>query len=191
MAEDEDLTQEEKQFLLHLARQVLERAVRREKLPPLELESLSPCLQAEGASFVTLTKGGELRGCVGALEPYQPLAEDVREHTVAAALEDFRFPPVQPDELPQIEVEVSRLTRPVPLTYDGPEDLLAKLQPGLDGVVIRDGFRSATFLPQVWDKIPDKVDFLDQLCWKMGAEPDLWRRKKLEVLIYRVEEFHE
>lgn len=191
MAEDDDLTQEEKQFLLHLARQVLERAVRREKLPPLELESLSPCLQAEGASFVTLTKGGELRGCVGALEPYQPLAEDVREHTVAAALEDFRFPPVQPDELPQIEVEVSRLTRPVPLTYDGPEDLLAKLQPGLDGVVIRDGFRSATFLPQVWDKIPDKVDFLDQLCWKMGAEPDLWRRKKLEVLIYRVEEFHE
>ena len=191
MAEDDDLTQEEKQFLLHLARQVLERAVRREKLPPLELESLSPCLQAEGASFVTLTKGGELRGCVGALEPYQPLAEDVREHTVAAALEDFRFPPVQPDELPQIEVEVSRLTRPVPLTYDGPEDLLAKLQPGLDGVVIRDGFRRATFLPQVWDKIPDKVDFLDQLCWKMGAEPDLWRRKKLEVLIYRVEEFHE
>jgi len=132
-----------------------------------------------------------LRGCVGALEPYQPLAEDVREHTVAAALEDFRFPPVQPDELPQIEVEVSRLTRPVALTYDGPEDLLAKLQPGLDGVVIRDGFRRATFLPQVWDKIPDKVDFLDQLCWKMGAEPDLWRRKKLEVLIYRVEEFHE
>jgi AmmeMemoRadiSam system protein A len=191
MAEDDDLTQEEKQFLLHLARQVLERAVRREKLPPLELESLSPCLQAEGASFVTLTKGGELRGCVGALEPYQPLAEDVREHTVAAALEDFRFPPVQPDELPQIEVEVSRLTRPFPLTYDGPEDLLAKLQPGLDGVVIRDGFRRATFLPQVWDKIPDKVDFLDQLCWKMGAEPDLWRRKKLEVLIYRVEEFHE
>ena len=191
MAEDDDLTQEEKQFLLYLARQVLERAVRREKLPPLELESLSPCLQAEGASFVTLTKGGELRGCVGALEPYQPLAEDVREHTVAAALEDFRFPPVQPDELPQIEEEVSRLTRPVPLTYDGPEDLLAKLQPGLDGVVIRDGFRRATFLPQVWDKIPDKVDFLDQLCWKMGAEPDLWRRKKLEVLIYRVEEFHE
>jgi len=191
MTEDDDLTREEKQFLLHLARQVLERAVRREKLPPLELESLSACLQAEGASFVTLTKGGELRGCVGALEPYQPLAEDVREHTVAAALEDFRFPPVQPDELSQIEVEVSRLTRPVPLTYDGPEDLLAKLQPGLDGVVLRDGFRRATFLPQVWDKIPDKVDFLDQLCWKMGAEPDLWRRKKLEVLIYRVEEFHE
>ncbi len=191
MTEDDDLTQEEKQFLLHLARQVLERAVRGEKVPPIELEALSPCLQAEGASFVTLTKGGELRGCVGALEPYQPLAEDVREHTVAAALEDFRFPPVQPDELPQIEVEVSRLTRPVPLAYDGPEDLLAKLQPGLDGVVIRDGFRRATFLPQVWDKIPDKVDFLDQLCWKMGAEPDLWRRNKLEVLIYQVEEFHE
>ncbi|HSQ39406.1 MAG TPA: AMMECR1 domain-containing protein, partial [Anaerolineales bacterium] len=88
------LTLEEKQILLRLARQSLELGVRGEKLPPLDWDSLSPTLHADGASFVTLTEHGNLRGCIGALEAYQPLAEDVREHAVAAALNDYRFPPV-------------------------------------------------------------------------------------------------
>jgi AmmeMemoRadiSam system protein A len=152
---------------------------------------LTPTLQAEGASFVTLTVHGDLRGCIGALEPYQPLAEDVREHAVAAALEDYRFPHVQENELAKITIEVSRLTVPLPLEYRDPDDLLAKLRPGVDGVILRDGFRRATFLPQVWEKIPDKAAFLANLCYKMGAAPDTWKRKHLEVLIYQVEEFHE
>jgi AmmeMemoRadiSam system protein A len=185
------LTQEEKDILLRLARQALECGVRSEPLPPLDLKSLPPRLQAKGASFVTLTLHGHLRGCIGALEPYQPLAEDVREHAVAAALSDYRFPPVQPAELPHIHIEVSRLTIPQPLEYADAEDLLAKLRPGVDGVVLRDGVRRATFLPQVWQTLPDKVEFLEHLCMKMGASPDLWRRKKLTVLTYEVEEFHE
>jgi AmmeMemoRadiSam system protein A len=190
MAEDR-LTTEEKQILLRLARQALEAGVRGEGLPPLDLESLPGRLREEGVSFVTLTSGGNLRGCIGALEPYQPLAEDVREHAVAAALQDYRFPNVRPEELSQIEIEVSRLTLPIPLEYTTPEDLLSKLRPGIDGVLLRDGSRRATFLPQVWEKLPDPADFLDNLCYKMGASSGLWRTKHLDVSIYQVEEFHE
>lgn len=190
MTEDK-LTDEEQRALLDLARQALETGVRGQKLPPLDLQSLPPCLREPGASFVTLTINGNLRGCIGALEPCQPLAEDVREHAVAAALQDYRFPNVGPEELPQIAIEISRLTTPVPLEYSTPEDLLSKLRPGIDGVVLRDGARRATFLPQVWEKLPDPADFLGNLCYKMGAAPDLWRKKHLDVLVYQVEEFHE
>jgi AmmeMemoRadiSam system protein A len=188
---DEKLTPEEKQTLLKLARQALETGVRRQPLPPLEAASLTPLLRSDGASFVTLTVGGSLRGCIGALEPYQPLAEDVREHAVAAALEDYRFPPVREPELAKIAIEVSRLTLPVRLDYAGPDDLLAKLRPGVDGVILRDGIRRATFLPQVWEKIADQAEFLANLCYKMGAAPDTWKKKHLEVLVYQVEDFHE
>ena len=185
------LSEDEKQTLLRIARESMQRAVKKEKLASLDLNSMSGLLRVDGASFVTLTIRGDLRGCIGALEPYQPLALDVREHAIAAALEDPRFPPVSPSELDQIEVEVSRLTVPEGLEYKDAEDLLAKLRPHVDGVILRDGFRRATFLPQVWDKIPDQTGFLENLCYKMGASPNLWRQKHLEVLIYQVEEFHE
>jgi AmmeMemoRadiSam system protein A len=106
-------------------------------------------------------------------------------------LQDYRFPNVRSEELSKIDIEVSRLTHPVLLEYTTPEDLLSKLRPGIDGVVLRDGARRATFLPQVWEKLPDPADFLDNLCYKMGAAPDLWRKKHLDVLVYQVEEFHE
>ena len=187
-----NLTEAEKKLLLQLARQALESAVRGQPLPPLDPSGLTPPLQSDGVCFVTLTKrDGELRGCIGALQPYQPLAEDVREHTMAAALQDYRFPPVRPDELPGIAIEISRLTTPTPLTYTTPEDLLASLHPGLDGVILRDGSHRSTFLPQVWEKVPDKAEFMDELCSKMGARYDLWRHKHLDVALYQVEDFHE
>ena len=188
---DDRLTAEEKQTLLRLAREALQQGVAGQTMVGLRLEDLTPSLRAEGASFVTLTIHGQLRGCIGALEPYQPLAEDVREHAVAAALEDPRFPPVSRQELDRIEIEVSRLTLPRSLEYRDAEDLLSRLRPHMDGVILRDGFRRATFLPQVWEKIPDKAEFLDNLCYKMGAAPDTWRRRHLEVLTYEVEEFSE
>lgn len=185
------LTEEEKKTLLRLAREALETGVRGEKLPKLELETLTARLREAGASFVTLTVRGELRGCVGALEAYQPLAEDVREHAIAAALNDFRFSPVQPAELKEINIEVSCLTEPEPLEYNTPDDLLAKLKPNIDGVILRDGRRRATFLPQVWEKLPGRAEFLDNLCYKLGVASNTWRKKHLEVATYRVEEFHE
>ena len=188
----EKLTIEEQKTLLRLAREAMERGVRGANLPPLDESTLSPALREEGSSFVTLTWRGQLRGCIGSLEAYQSLAEDVREHAVAAALKDPRFSPVQEDELSDIQIEISRLTRPVPLEYRDANDLLSKLHPHVDGVILSDNIHHrATFLPQVWEKIPDPAEFLANLCYKMGVEPDLWRRQHFEVLTYQVEEFHE
>ena len=188
---DQQLSATERATLLQLARQSLERAVSRQPLEALDLGSLPERLREPGASFVTLTVGGALRGCVGALEAYQPLAEDVREHAVAAALEDYRFPPVSPQEVGRIEIEISRLTSPVPLKYDRPEDLPKLLQPGVDGVVLLEGMRRATFLPQVWEKLPAPREFLGHLCMKMGVDANYWRYHKLQVFTYQVEEFRE
>ena len=181
----------ERATLLSLARQALEDGVNGRPRTALNLDDLPPRLRQPGVTFVTLTIRGELRGCVGGLEVSLPLAEDVRTHAVAAALEDYRFPPVLPAELSSISIEISCLTEPQPLEYDRPEELPAGLRPGLDGVVLVDGLRRATFLPQVWEKVPEPEIFLSMLCRKMGAATDLWRSKKLTVLTYQVEEFHE
>ena len=119
------------------------------------------------------------------------LALDVWEHASSAALEDYRFYPVRPEEVPQLHIEISRLTIPVALDYDSPEELPRLLHPNVDGVVLREGWQRATFLPQVWEKLPSPDVFLSHLCQKMNAPGDLWRRKKLQVEIYHVEEFHE
>ena len=185
------LTPEERSMLLEQARYAIEAGVRAEPLDPLHLEDFPPRLRHNGVTFVTLTIEGRLRGCVGALEAYQPLIEDVREHALAAAMEDFRFPPVQPGELEKISIEISRLTAPQPLDYESPDDLLKKLRPGIDGVVLRDGLRRATFLPQVWQKLSSPKTFLEHLCQKMGGPTDLWQQRHIEVLIYQVEEFYE
>ena len=185
------LTLEEQKTLLHLAREAMEYGVRGKKPPALDEALLSSHLLEPGASFITLTMRGELRGCIGTLEARRSLAQDVREHAIAAALEDPRFPRVREDELSRIKIEVSRLTRPVPLEYQDAADLLSKLRPHVDGVILRDGIRRATFLPQVWEKIPDPAEFLNNLCYKMGVHENSWRAKHLDVLVYQVEEFHE
>lgn len=185
------LSVDDRLTLLKLARQAIEYGARGERLPRLDLEKFSVPLQEPGASFVTLTRGGRLRGCIGTLEAYQPLVEDVREHAQAAAFQDYRFPPVTLKELAALRIEVSRLTPPEELDYDWPDELPAKLRPHVDGVTLMDGMRRATFLPQVWEKISSPDEFLDQLCAKMGASPDTWRRRKLRVQTYQVEEFHE
>jgi AmmeMemoRadiSam system protein A len=185
------LSLSDKTYLLSLARNAIGRAVNRQTLPKIDLEGLSDILKADGASFVTLTKSKQLRGCIGALEAYQPLAMDVREHAVAAALEDYRFSPVSANELASISIEISRLTHPQPLEYKDAMTLLQVLRPGIDGVILADGLRRATFLPQVWEQLPNPEDFLAHLCQKMGAKPDAWLKKHLNVSTYQVEEFHE
>jgi AmmeMemoRadiSam system protein A len=185
------LSDDEKRILLRLARKSIESSVNHILIPDLILSDYSLRLQQPGASFVTLTDGGMLRGCIGALEPYQPLVQDVCEHAAAAALDDYRFPPVAEDEVPHLIIEISRLTSPEPFYYKKPQELVEKIVPGVDGIILRDGMRRATFLPQVWEKLPDVNVFLSHLCQKMGAADDLWQRKVLQVFIYHVEEFHE
>lgn len=185
------LSEADHKLLLQLARQFIQLAVNRQELPRFNLAEYSADLKAEGASFVTLTLDGELRGCIGALKAYQPLVQDVCEHAVAAAMEDYRFPPIIPAELTQLHIEISRLTQPEPLEYRSPDELPTLLRPGVDGVILQDGIRRATFLPQVWEQVASPQEFLSQLCWKMGGPIDLWQRKILKVRIYQVEEWQE
>ena len=185
------LTKEEKGLLLKLARRSIELTVTGHRLPVLNLAEYSLPLQERGASFVTLTENSELRGCIGALEAYQPLVQDVCEHAADAAMEDPRFQPVRPREVSLLKIEISRLTPQVPLPYERPEDLPRLLRPGIDGVVVRDGMHRATFLPQVWEKVESPAEFLSHLCLKMGAPPNYWQKKVLQVSIYQVEEFEE
>jgi AmmeMemoRadiSam system protein A len=185
------LSLDDQKQLLKIARDSVELAVRNDKRLPIQTEKYSLLLQQKGASFVTLTLNGHLRGCIGTLEAYQLLVLDVREHAIQAALEDPRFPPVRESELEQIHIEVSRLTEPIPFPYQTPQGLLKGLHPGKDGVVLRLGHRSATYLPQVWEQIPAPADFLSELCLKMGAPADTWQREQLQVSTYQVEEFSE
>jgi AmmeMemoRadiSam system protein A len=187
----QSLALEEKQYLLKLARNAITCAVNHQTPPGVDLSLLSEGLRSNGAAFVTLTRETHLRGCIGTLEAYQPLALDVREHAIAAAMEDYRFPPVSPEELAFISIEISRLTQPEPMSYTDSDVLLQTLRPGIDGVILSDGYRRATFLPQVWEQLPNPEDFLGHLCHKMGVNPDTWLKKHLEVSIYQVEEFHE
>lgn len=187
----ESLNEVEKRYLLTLARDTIANALHHQPEPAVDLETLSTVLREPGASFVTLTIKGNLRGCIGSLEAHQSLAVDVREHAFQAAFEDYRFPPLSERELPETTIEISRLTKPVELVYDDPTDLPRLLQPGRDGVILQDGFRRATFLPQVWEQLPDIEAFLSHLCAKMGAPADLWKKKTLQVKTYSVEEFHE
>jgi len=186
------LTLQDRQTLLTLARETITREARRQRLPPVDLDGVSEALRRDGASFVTLTRrNGELRGCIGSLEPRRPLVLDVRENALSAAFHDPRFPPVGAEELDDLHVEISVLSIPQPLSYDGPDDLIAKLRPGVDGVVIESGWRRATFLPQVWEKLPHPRQFLEHLCLKAYLPADAYRRPGLDVYTYQVEKFEE
>jgi len=177
--------------LLRLARQAVEQAAAGRAGPSPRLEDFPEALRAPRATFVTLTCHGGLRGCIGALQASIPLVEDVIEHARSAATEDFRFPPVRPEEAPEIEIEISILSEPAPLVYRDAEDLMARLRPGIDGVILVSGLHRATFLPQVWEKVPHASHFLDLLCEKAGLPPRAWHTAHPDILTYQVQSFHE
>jgi AmmeMemoRadiSam system protein A len=185
------LTSEDRELLLRLARQAIVETAEGRPLPALETAQLPEHLLGCAATFVTLTRRGGLRGCIGALQAQLPLAEDVRQHARAAASEDFRFIPVTPQEVPELEIEISILTDPSPLEFSGSDDLLARLRPGIDGVILVSGLHRATFLPQVWEKVADAESFLSMLCEKAGLPASAWRKPGIEIFTYRVESFHE
>ena len=181
------LAPEVKGFLLKLARQSLEASVKGQG-PPVP-ENIPEITRQDRGCFVTLTENGDLRGCIGYIEPIKPLYQAVMENAANAALSDPRFPSVTPSELSSIKVEVSVLTKPERLEYKDPQDLLNKLVPNVDGVILQSGPYQSTFLPQVWGQLPDKVDFLEHLSRKGGMPPDGW--KTANVKRYRAEHFSE
>ena len=139
-----------------------------------EASETAAWLHALRASFVTLRHRGELRGCVGSIEPMRPLVADVKRNAVAAALHDARFPCLQASELAQVRIEVSLLTKPLPMVVRDEDDAVASLRPSRDGLILHWGSRRATFLQQVWDEVPDPRDFLLRLKRKAGLPADFW-----------------
>lgn len=180
-----------KQQLLTLSRNALIDAANKRAIKPIEIDRLPDDLRAIGTSFVTLREGEHLRGCIGALEARVPLAEDVRQHTAAAALYDYRFPPVTAEETNRISIEISVLSPPVKLEFMEEADLLDRLEKGKEGVIIQYQNRRATFLPQVWDRIPDPNQFLSLLCEKAGLGSRAWKTLDLMVYVYQVEKIDE
>lgn len=135
-----------------------------------------------GATFVTLTQSGHLRGCIGTLEAYRPLDIDVRANARAAAFTDPRFSPLRPDELPGTRIEVSLLSEPQPLEFESEADVLKKLRPGIDGLILQWEHHRSTFLPQVWDNLQEPQLFLNLLKQKAGLALDFWTR---DVRLFR------
>jgi len=173
--------------LLKLARKTLE-AYFEGKKPQIN-ENIKKKYSEEKACFVTLTKNGELRGCVGSLEARQELWKDVVENSINAAFNDSRFPELTLDELKKIKIEISVLSIPKKIAFASSEDLKKKITGR--GVILKQGFSSATYLPQVWEEISDKEEFLDSLCLKAGLGRNVWREKGLEVWIYDVRKVEE
>jgi AmmeMemoRadiSam system protein A len=149
------------------------------------------CFKLHCGTFVTLKIKGQLRGCIGNLTPTETVLEGVKRNAVNAAFHDPRFSPLSRDELDRTEIEVSILTKPRPLAYSDGQDLINKLRVNVDGVIIRKGHASATFLPQVWEQLPVPQDFLSHLCMKAGLPSDAWHGSDLEVLTYQVQYFEE
>ena len=141
--------------------------------------------------FVTLHLNGSLRGCIGSLEPHETIAQGVINNSINAAFYDPRFSPLSIDEFNRIDIEISILSRPEKLEYSDGKDLVSKLEPQVDGVIISKGRAGATFLPQVWDQLPDKKEFLTHLCLKAGLSGDEWKSGDLEVRVYQVQAFEE
>jgi AmmeMemoRadiSam system protein A len=189
------LSEAQGQLLVNLARYTLMERLG-QQIPQTKSDSLNAalkdsCFQHACGVFVTLTINRQLRGCIGNLTSDEPLVSGVRRNAINAAFHDPRFAPLSASELEQIEIEISILSAPQPLIYRDADDLLSKLRPNIDGVIIRQEAASATFLPQVWDQLPQPQDFLAHLCMKAGLKADSWRNCELDVSVYQVQYFEE
>jgi len=181
------LPERDRRTLLALARASIEKGLQGGFLNP-DLDELSDPLREDRASFVTLKTDGRLRGCIGSLEAHQPLALDVIDNAYAAAFRDPRFQPLAPEELDGLHIHISVLGRPEPLEFDSEQDLIARLRPGIDGLILREGTRRGTFLPSVWESLPEPAEFLRQLKRKAGLPADYWS-DRVQVWRYTTESF--
>ena len=192
--QEEGLTAPDKQHLLDLARWTLYWYLKDGVVPKPVESQLSRSLRQKRACFVTLKhRKYDLRGCMGMFEPTKPLYVNVISRAIAAATRDPRFPRVRYGELKDIKLDISVLTVPKRLDFDSPEDLLAKLRPNVDGVLLETRYGGSTYLPQVWEHFAKKEDFLSRLCKKHRAPADTWRTdyKNVKVSTYQAVVFGE
>ncbi len=179
---------EGRRALREVARAAVARGAREGRELEVDVRCFAAELRAPGAAFVTLRRGGELRGCTGSVEAVRPLVEDVARSAYRAARCDPRFAPIDPAELALLELRISLLGGLEPLPAGSEAELVARLRPGVDGLVLREGERSATFLPAVWQSLPEPGQFLRELRRKAGLAPEHWS-ETLRFERYPVEEF--
>lgn len=163
----------DRQALLEYARHAIERGLVGERLK-VQVKEFSATLQAPGASFVTLKIERELRGCIGTLEAQRPLILDVVSNAYSAAFRDPRFPALTRAEFPVLDVHISVLSEPQPMVVESEAELLAQLRPGIDGLVLEEGYHRGTFLPAVWEQLPEPREFVRHLKRKAGLPADYW-----------------
>lgn len=181
------LSASERSQLLALADTSIRKGLESGKPLTVDLTGLSSSLTDPGACFVTLRLNGHLRGCIGSLEPCRPLATDCAANAFAAAFRDPRFAPVTAAEYPSLQLHVSVLGPAKPLAIQSETELIDLLRPGVDGLVLVEGRRRATFLPSVWQQLPDPGDFVRHLKRKAGLPDDYWS-PALQFARYHVEE---
>jgi len=186
------LTSKQKEILLGLARKTLEVYFKDQKKHAINKSKIDQMLLKPVATFVTLTTDGKLRGCVGELEARRPLYQSVIDNTLSAAFDDNRFLPLNETELPIVNIEISMLGKSTRYRRsDTSEGLLDQIIPNNHGVILESGSGKATFLPQVWGEVPDKITFLESLSRKAGLPPDAWKDKNTTLSYYTVEHFSE
>ena len=182
------LNDNDKKTLLDIAKKSIYYGLKNQCASPIDLNTYSPLLNEHGASFITLNLNHQLRGCIGTLEAFQPLVKDVAEHAYAAAFKDPRFSPLTEKEFESLEVHISVLTKSTAIEFTDEKDLLSKLQPGVDGLILQETFHKATFLPSVWEQLSTPKDFLDHLKIKAGLDKNYWS-KNINVFRYQTISF--
>ena len=185
------LTDPQKKILLRWARQTIEEELGQQATDPVTEEELdTPELRQRRGVFVTLKLDNLLRGCIGSLLGLEPLTAGVRRHAINAALRDNRFPLLTVNELAEVVIDISVLTPPQNLEYTDSNDLISSLRPGVDGVILKiPQGAGATFLPQVWEQLPEPETFLRNLCLKAGLPADSWQNKNLTVQTLTVQTY--
>jgi len=182
------LSAENRERLHELAWQSIRHGLETGKPLDINLTEYPPELQTNRATFVTLHRNKELRGCIGILKPVRPLAEDVAYNAWAAAFSDSRFMPLTPNELDGLDIHISILGTPEDIDFSSENDLLQQIRPGTDGLILEDGLNRGTFLPSVWESLTDSRAFLNHLKQKAGLPANHWS-DSIRVQRYTVEEF--
>jgi len=184
------LSNKDRQTLLSLARESIQSGLANGQPLTVNIQNYSADLQQQRASFVTLHKQGQLRGCIGNLEANQALVNDISNNAFNAAFRDPRFPPLQANEFDQLHIHIEVLNSPEPIEFISEQDLIDQLQPGKDGLLLSEGIHRGTFLPTVWQSLPEPEQFLFHLKNKAGLPGDYWS-DHIKVARYHTESFEE
>lgn len=177
------LTNQQQQVLLKIAKDSIAYGLAHGKVLPININDYPAQLQEIRATFVTLEMNSHLRGCIGMLEAMQPLVVDVAKNAFLAAFRDYRFPSVSEAEYPRLEIHISILNPSEPIVFSSEEDLIGQLRPNVDGLIMQEGERRGTFLPSVWDSLPEPRQFLQHLKVKAGLPQSYWSNT-LQVFRY-------